>query len=191
MKLSSRELRLAIATGLALVGVGTYSLISSRWTAWQQLAADREKLEDRLALARQRLDRGPDTERRLAMLRQSLPLAPAEQDVTAQLLRTLEDLAARHGLALTRRDAEKERPTGDLYELSVNCVWEGSLDALTRFLYSVLELGASYDISQLVVNTAGSGRAGLNGTFRLDYAYRRAGAPPPATPAAPPRTPRM
>ncbi len=132
------------------------------------------------------LDSRETVESRLAEFRQGLPVFPAGKKAEAELLLALEKMVSRHGLRLTRREADAEREAGDLYETSITCDWEGDLPALVNFLYAQQSQGVVSDVRQLSVQPAGgqqvpAGR--LKGTFTMDYAYRRETGATESTPA--------
>lgn len=191
MKLTSREYSLAILTVAAILGAVTATLGLDHWKALKDTREQRERMiASRLAFE-QRVARKPQIQQRVDELWSTIPKYPAELDVSADLLRKIEGLASENSLTLTRREPEKERALGNLFEVSIHANWEGSLDALVHFLYAVQTQGAMFDTRQLTINPPRSGSSALTGTFTIDCAYTRnsSGAGRGTPPAASARTP--
>ena len=93
----------------------------------------------------------------------------------------LEQIASAHGLTLSSRDAEKETQRGDMYELAVNCKWEGKLDAVVHFLFDLQKEDAILDASQLTITP--NEKKIPKGSFTVYCSYSR------TQPAGVPRTP--
>ena len=173
MKLSEREIRLAGAT-LVVVLIGmTFWIGEPRYQEWKENSRDMELLVRRQVAAQRMLDQAADLDERLAQLRAELPRYAPGMDVTAQLLRNLQQVADAHGLLLLRREPEPERRIGDLYELAITCSWEGELAALVHFLYAWQAQGAIVDIRQLTVTPVRGSPERLRGTLTVDFAYSR------------------
>lgn len=174
MKLNPREAALAWVTGVVVVLGATYWLLEPKW---QDLQAQR-KNTNALKLQKQEFDlmlgRRGEINERLTAIRGQLPSHPPDKDVTAEFLRMLERLAQQNGVVLLRREAEPERHTGDIHEVSINCNWEGTLDAVVRFLYALQNQGAMLDVRQLTITPIPGGALRLKGTFTVDFAYTRA-----------------
>lgn len=187
MRLSPREAVLALITLAIGLAALTWWGGASRLARWTELGRTRETLEQRRQVAERLVRKRAEVEGRLDELLRALPRYPADRDVTADLLKLVETTAADHGLRLTRREPERERSAGELYEVAINCNWEGTLEALVRFLYAIQSQGAVLDVRQLnVTSPKGTGSA-LSGTFSIACAYTRSrpaaaaasGGPPP------------
>lgn len=184
MKLSTRESVLGVATLAVALGALTWWGGGAKMKAWQDLGKTREALRTKMTIAERLVARRPQVEARLQELLKDLPRHPPEKDVTAELLKTLETTASENDLTLTRREPEKERAAGELYEVAINCNWEGSLEALTRFLFAIQSRGAVIDVRQLTISPSRSGGHGLSGNFTVACAYTRTRPAPAAAPAA-------
>ncbi len=173
MKLSSREALLAWVTGAVLLAGGTYLLCEPRVKEFGALMDERRKMGERLALDERLAAQTTSWIERLNDMGRGLPEYPADKDVTADLLITLERIAKDHGMSLLRRDAEREKKRGNIYELAINCKYEGTLESLVHFLFELKQQGAMLDVGQL---TASPDKGMLKGSFVIDCAYRRARA---------------
>ncbi len=181
--LNARESWLALGAAAVLLGAWGWVLAERRSEEWRDLGERRDVLAGQRELARRTIERRDPAEARLDELRARLPNHPPDRDVTAELLRAIEALAERRGLMLTRREPERERAVDGLFEVSIHCTWEGTLDALVAFLYAVQTHEAMLDIQQLTASPAPGGQPGrLRGGFTVDAAYTRDApreAPPP------------
>jgi Tfp pilus assembly protein PilO len=175
MKMSMREILLAWITTVILVLGGTYWFGQSKVQDWKATIRERAALVDRRKIAERLLGNQTAINQRLALIRKQLPQHPADKDVTAELLRTLEKMAQENNLILLRREPEKEKNVGDLYEVAILCTWEGDLDAVVHFLYALQSQGAILDIHQMTISP-GQSPGRLKGTFTMDCAYTREGS---------------
>ncbi|OGV47473.1 MAG: hypothetical protein A2X46_14215 [Lentisphaerae bacterium GWF2_57_35] len=176
MKVSNREIYLGWATLVAVLLAGTYWLGEAKLKEWDEFSTARQALNVRLQEAEVWANRQGVVDKSLDAIRQQLPRYPVGQDVTAELLKTLERTAQSHNLTLLRREPDKEKSVGDLYEVAINCSWEGELDALVHFLYALQVQGAMLDIRQLTITPGQGGPGRLKGNFTVDCAYSRESA---------------
>jgi len=180
MKLSEREIVLFWATGVAaLIGL-SYVVASPKARDWGALRAARAEAQRKIAASERMVAQGPQWQTRLVELRQKLPQYPPEKDVTADLLIRIDELAKRSGLVLPSREVDKEVQHGDLFDLAVNCKWEGKLDAIVQFLFELQNQDVILDARQLTI--APNERKVPRGSFTVNCTYARAGKA--ATPAA-------
>jgi hypothetical protein len=176
MKLSTRELSLAWVTVVVIVIGLTFWFGRAKAQSWRSTGEAREALALRKRAAERLLKDQDDVNARLEALRKQLPQYPASKDVTAEILMTIERTAQQHNLSLLRRVPDKEKSVGDLYEVAIDCSWEGELESVVRFLYALQVQGAILDISQLAMSPGQGGPGRLKGTFTANYAYTRATA---------------
>ncbi|MDZ4198520.1 MAG: hypothetical protein U1E27_04450 [Kiritimatiellia bacterium] len=171
MKLTRRE-RILIGTTLGVVLLLIlYFVGAPRWEQDRRLTVERAALARRVRdLERLRARRG-EVESNLVVIRNRLPRHPAGQDVTADLLRDFERSARDQSVALTRREADRERREGELFEVSITGTWEAELDALVRFLYALETEGRMRQIRQLTISPSRENR--LKGSVVVDHAYTR------------------
>ena len=188
MKISTREMGLAWVTAMVLILAGTFWFGQPGAKAWKDAAKEREALGGRMKEIDHLLSDQTNVNQRLEVLRKQLPAHPEGKDVTAELLMTLERTAQQYGLILLRREPEKEKSVGDLYEVAINCTWESTLDALVHFLYALQIQGAILDIRQLTVTPGQGGPDRLKGNFTVDCAYTRTSAGREAAPQEPEQT---
>lgn len=175
MKISPREMNLLGMTLAVLLLAGTYWALGDKFTEWKDFSRQREEFDDRLFESERLVASRDRVEEELEQFSTGLPVIMVGRRADTELLPALDRLTKNHGLVLTRRTAGAEREAQELYETTINCEWQGSLEALVGFLYAQQEQGVVSDIQQLSIQPAtGQGAAGqLKGTFAMDHAYRR------------------
>lgn len=180
MNMSSREMILAWVTLAAVLLGGSFWLGEPMFQEWQEQRSARSTLNDRQRLAERLLEQKSDIQARWETLRNSMPSYTTNpgDPVTSQLLKKLQQTAQKQSLNLTRVDPDEEVNVGDLYEVSIDCGWEGSLEALVKFLYQVQTESGMVDVRQITVAPARSDAGTLKGNMTVDYAYTRSTAPP-------------
>ncbi|HOM59381.1 MAG TPA: hypothetical protein P5026_14475 [Kiritimatiellia bacterium] len=178
---TSREknmLLVAVVVVLYAIAALSYKKQVANWKAAERVyrSAQKKVQEERALIAARN-----EWDARYAQMRDLMPVFPYEQAVDTYWLNVMDAAAARNGLMIARRQANKEVEVGDVYELPIECKdWEGTLEALVKFLYDLHKEGAMLDVRQLFIRP--SNRPGyLKGTFTLYCAYIRGDdARPPA-----------
>lgn len=173
IQMSTRESILAVATLAVGLGALTWWGAGSRAARWTEIGRSIETFRSRRQIAERLVGRRAEIEGRLDALLRDLPRHPPEKDVTADLLKLIETTAAEQGLTLTRREPEREKTAGEIYEVAINCNWEGALDAVTRFLYAVQTRGAVLEVRQMTIAAGRAGSGALSGNFSIACAYTR------------------
>lgn len=184
---TSREknmLLIAVVVLLYAAAALSYKKQMTNWKAAERIyrSAQKKVQEERALIAAR-----DEWSARYAQMRDLMPVFPYEQDVDTYWLNVMDAAASRNGLMIARRQANKEIEVGDVYELPIECKdWEGTLEALVKFLYDLHKEGAMLDVRQLFIRPAN--RPGyLKGTFTLYCAYMRGddARPPAGKQAAP------
>lgn len=183
MNLSPREMMLVWLTLAAVLLGGSFWLGEPMYQDWKDQRSARSTLHDRQRLAERLLEQKTDIQERWESLRAAMPSYPLDLDVTSQLLRNLQQTADKQGLILVRVEPDEEVSVGDLYEVSIACSWEGSLDALVKFLYDVQAESGMVDTRQITVTPTRGNDGRLKGNMVVDYAYSRSNVTPESTPA--------
>ena len=168
---------------------------------WERAGRLREKTIIANGVARELIAQRGDWEGKLTALRGRLPKYRPDQPVTAELLKTIKRTADEYQISISRMEPDKEQKVGDLSEVAIDCMWDGTLDSIVRFLYAVQGQGAILDIRQLTISPAQGVAGRLKGNFTVFCAFSRevpeepvAAEPAEAQPAAlegqqPPATP--
>lgn len=178
MKITFREMLLAWLVGVLILAAISFWFCAPKIKTWKELSKKREALIQRIAIAEHRLAQRAQWNQRLQEVARRLSKYPADQDVTADYLKILENIIKENNVTLSQRAPQKEKKLKDLYELPIDCHWETDLNALVHFLYAVEQQKVTMDIGDLNVSLLEGGKGKLKGTFSLICLYTRVGAPP-------------
>lgn len=188
MSLSRREILLASATGIVVIGFVSWIVVDPMIKGIRNSREQQAKLRNEKTVLQKLIAQRPALDKDLGELRSQLPRFRQDEQVTAQIVEQVTKIAAANSINFNRVSPSAEAPLGDLSEVAIECAWEGTLEGITHFLHAVQAHGAMLDVRQLSVqpaqNTTQAGR--LRGTFKLFYAFMREkpGAPKATTAAA-------
>jgi Tfp pilus assembly protein PilO len=164
---------LAVATVCVVLIGGAWYFGEPALHAWSEARANARKAWDERRLAQRLIEQRPEWEARYNALRARIPKYGPADPVTAEMLRTVKRLADEHGVAISRIEPDREKVTGDLSEVAIDCSWESELEPLIRFLYAVQTHPAILDVRQLTVSPAQGGANRLRGSFTIFFAFSR------------------
>lgn len=176
MTLSPREMVLAVVTGLVALAAGTWYFGAPALESLSEARDQLRKTQDEIRLARRLIEQRPEWESRYTALRARIPQYAATDPVTADMLRTLKRLADESGVSISRMEPDRERTTGDLSEVAIDCSWESELEPLVRFLYAVQTHPAMLDVRQLTVTPAQGSAGRMRGNVTIHFAFSRRAA---------------
>jgi hypothetical protein len=186
MTMSGREKAIAAITLVVLLYGVLGLLAGKRLDAWRA-----KRLEYRQACVTLDQQRKLIAQRQLwqknyGAVRDLMPVFPADKPVDTYWLGVMDNAASANKLNILKRLVGGEKLVGDVYELSIDCKeWEGTLDALVHFLYSLESAGVMLDMRQMFIRPSPADHSRLKGSFVLYCAYMRerpaARTPAPAT----------
>jgi Tfp pilus assembly protein PilO len=177
MKISKRETLLGLIALTAVLFGLTYWLAGSRIEKQREMQKEKVRLLHQIELHKRILAEKDAWYGRLEELQAQLPVYDAKVSITAELLKLIKRTADDHGLDLVRTQPYSEKQTGALYELGVSCNWEGSLDALVKFLYELQKQGVRFDVLQLNAQPDAQRDRILKGSMIINCAYRKSVKP--------------
>lgn len=179
MRLNTREAVLGLlAVSVALFG-GTALLAKPKFGLLKEVSLQQAQLREQIEQDRRLVGLREEIEKELAELSQRLPVQPLDKKMDIHWLSVMDNIAVKHGVHISKRQAGKEEKSGDLYELTIECKeWESNLDSMVHFLFDLQEEGAMLDVQQLLIKPKGGDV--LRGRFLLNCAYTK--QPAPATP---------
>jgi Tfp pilus assembly protein PilO len=174
MKISQRELMLGGATlGCLLFGLMWY-IVDSNFETWQSKKDEIETLKKKIKLDETRIAMQSEWKADLDELQKDLRIFDTKQkSVSPELMKTIKNISNQNGLDIVRSQPHAEKPTGDLYEIGINCTWEGSLDAMVGFLTELQQQGTKYDVRTLNISPVGKNTGKLKGNMVIHCAYTR------------------
>jgi hypothetical protein len=172
MKMAPREWVLGIATiNAALYGLLFY-MGSSRLEELRNIQAEQEQLRASIAVSRELVDQRDAWDARMLERQGLMPVFPRGQRMDLHWLATLENVANRHQLQILSHQSGEERQEGPVYELPIFIrQWEGTIDALVRFLFDIEREGAMLDVRYLHIRP--KDRTMRHGRIDVYCAYRR------------------
>ena len=174
MKISQREMVLG-ATTLAAILIGlTWYMVDSKTDTWKSKKNDIEQLQAQIRLDHRRIAMQEEWMAELNELQKDLRVFDSKKtSVAPELMKTIKGISNKHNLDITRSQPYPEKPTGDLFELGINCTWEGKLDAMVGFLTELQQQGVRYDIRSLNVSPMGKNTGKLKGNMVINCAYTK------------------
>lgn len=174
MKITQREMTLgALTLAAVLVGI-TWYMVDSRMEEWKAKAGTIKKTEQQIRQYRTAIKMQDEWLDELNTLQAGLRVFEADgRSVSPELMKTIKAISVKHGLDITRNQPYDEKPTGDLFELGINCTWQGSLEAIVGFLTELQQQGVNYDVRQLNVTPVGQNSGKLKGNMVIHCAYTR------------------
>jgi Tfp pilus assembly protein PilO len=183
MNISRRELVMGMSTLALVVLGGTYILGRPLLQKWSNAGTQRQRLADENKFSARLINQRGESVQQLDALRGALPKYRPNQPVTAELLKLIKRTADENQLALSRLEPDKESQVGDLSEVAIDCQWDGTLEALTHFLYAVQVQGAILDIRQLNISPMQGAAGRLKGNLTVFCAFSRELTDAPSAPA--------
>ena len=174
MKINQREMMLGVVA-LACVLAGTTGyVIDKKMEVWSSKKTQIEKLRQQIRLNQNAIKMQDNWMGELEVLQKDLRIfADDQRSVSPQLMKTIKAISDTHGLEITRSQPYAEKPTGNLFELGINCTWQGSLDAVVGFLADLQQQGVRYDVRTLNIQPVGKNSGKLKGNIVINCAYTR------------------
>ncbi|MCF7816866.1 MAG: hypothetical protein K9M54_03190 [Kiritimatiellales bacterium] len=179
MKITQREMTLGVVTLAALLAGLAWYIVDSKVDDWKSKANEIQKLEQQINLHQNAIKMQENWMDELTALQKDLrAFDNLQHSVAPELMKTIKSISSKYGLEITRTQPYNEKPTGDLYEIGINCTWEGSLDAMVHFLTELQQQGVRYDVRQLNVTPVGKDSGKLKGNMVIHCVYTRKAASP-------------
>ena len=174
MSLTRRELMLAMVTLFAIafgvLGMQARTRLDLMGEKSEQVAKLR-RLRD---AERELISMGAAWRARYDAVREQMPVFEQDRRVDIFWLTRMDTLAEKFGVNIIRRQVGSETLVGDVYEFPIECrEWDGTLDAITRFLHALQSEGAMLDIRDILIRPHPSVAGRLRGTFSLYCAFMR------------------
>jgi len=174
MKISQREMILGVATLAAVLSGITWYIVDSKVDDWKVKANMIEKAEQQIRHYQAAIKMQENWKDELNALQAGLRVFDAgKRSVSPELMKTIKGISSKHELDITRSQPHNEKPTGDLFELGINCTWQGALEAVVGFLTELQRQGVNYDVRQLNVTPVGKNTGKLKGNMVIHCAYTR------------------
>jgi len=174
MKITERELILGVATLACVVFGGTWYGIDGKVAQWKARKSEIGRLREQITMHEAAIRMQEEWTDELRELEKDLRVFDKNQrSVSPDLMKTVNAIADKHELKITKSNPQQEKPTGDLFELGISCTWQGKIDAMVGFLTELQQQGVRYNVRTLNVRPVGQNYASLQGNMIIDCAFTR------------------
>jgi len=174
MKISQREMILGVATLAAVMGGTTWYVVGGKVDEWKAKATGIEKGKQQIRHYQAAIKMQENWLDELNTLQAGLrEFEAGQRSASPELMKIIKGISSKHDLDITHSQPHNEKPTGDLFELGINCRWQGTLEAMVGFLSELQQQGANYDVRQLNVTPVGKNTGKLKGNMVIHCAYTR------------------
>ena len=164
----------AVLAVVALYAFAALTWFFSAESAWKKAVRRYEQAkatyqkEERLIADKAKWDAAYETEKA------AMPIFEAGKATDTTWLQRMGEIATRNLVQISQRGTQKEKlEIDDVTVLPIDASWEGSLEALVKFLHELENSDAGlFDVAEL--NFKPSSKKGyLRGTFKLNCEYMR------------------
>ncbi|MDH3981362.1 MAG: type II secretion system protein M [Kiritimatiellaceae bacterium] len=174
MKISQREMVLGVVTLTAILAGATWYLVNQKIDIHKANKIQIEQLKQQARLDNRRIKMQDEWIAELNELQKDLRVFDTNlKNPSPELMKTINAVAQKYNLDINRNQPRGEKPTGDLFELSINCTWEGKLEAMVDFLTDLQQQGVRYDVRSLNITPVGKNSGRLKGNMLINCAYMR------------------
>lgn len=178
MKISQREMMLGAATLAAVLIGGTWYGASGKVEAWKTKKIEIANLRLQISRNQAAIKQQDEWMGQLKTLEKDLRIFDKDaRSVSPELMKTIKGISDKYSLNITRNQPHEEKPTDNLFEMAINCTWEGSVEAVVGFLTELQQQGIRYEIRTLNISPAGKGSGELKGNMVINCAYTRKAMP--------------
>ena len=175
MKISEREMILLVLSIATILFGGTWYYVDSKVPEYKNKRIEIERLEAQIRLDQRCISMQKDWIDTLNSLQKDLQVFDIKQkSVSPQLMQIIKNIATKHGIRIIRNQPYAEKPTGDLFEMGINCTWQGDLPSIVGFLTELQQKGVQYDIRTLNISPEGKKSGRLKGNMVIHCAYIKA-----------------
>ena len=175
MKISEREMILLVLSIATILFGGTWYYVDSKVPEYKNKRIEIERLEAQIRLDQRCISMQKDWIDTLNSLQKDLQVFDIKQkSVSPQLMQIIKNISTKHGIRIIRNQPYAEKPTGDLFEMGINCTWQGDLPSIVGFLTELQQKGVQYDIRTLNISPEGKKSGRLKGNMVIHCAYIKA-----------------
>lgn len=174
MKISQRETTLGILTLTAVLAGAAWYIVDNKTDDWKAKATQIEKLEQQISLHQKAIQMQENWLDELNELQAKLPIFDIQKrSVSPELVKAIKAIAKKHDVTISKNTPRAEKSTDNLFELGINCTWEGTLKAMVHFLGDLQKQGLRYDVRTLTVSPVGKNTGKLKGNMVIHCAFTR------------------
>jgi hypothetical protein len=191
MKISRREMSLALITFTSLMVGMAYILFDNLYPQWTLKKDQIQQLQRQIKHNKTAIRMEEKWLSELKALQQDLRVFDQDEtSVGPELLKIIKKIATDNELDILNSKPLPEKQTDELAEMGINFAWEGKLESIVHFLAAIQNQGIRYDVRTLNITPHGQKPGSLKGSMVIHCAYTRMDlskqAPPPASPSVNP-----
>jgi hypothetical protein len=152
VKFSAREIGLGWATATVVIGALTYSYLDPVVKDWDRIRNAIEDVRDDAYEERRTILLKPRLQEEWDLILESVPRHREGEDVTARLMKEIEQQASAHGYTIIQRNAEKEEVEQEYSSIDIATRGTATLDGIVRFVYELKSSAAMMNVKQLRID---------------------------------------
>jgi Tfp pilus assembly protein PilO len=174
MKITEREMILGIATLACVLLGGTWAGVNGKIAEWKAKKTEIVRLRQQILQHKNVISMQSSWAGDLQELEKDLRVFDTiQRSVSSDLMKTIKTISNTHDLEITKTSPQNEKPTDNLFEMGINCTWQGKLDAVVDFLTDLQQQEVRYNIRSLTITPVGKNSGKLKGNMVIDCAYTR------------------
>lgn len=152
MTLTAREIGLGWATAIVVLGAVTYAYLDPVLKDWDRVRSEIETVRDSIYEEKRIVLKKPGLQKEWDRIIESVPRHPVGEDVTARLMKEIEQQASAHGYTIVQREAEKEEVEQEYSSIDIATRGHAGLDGIVRFVYELESSAAMMTVKQLRID---------------------------------------
>ncbi|MFL2859373.1 MAG: hypothetical protein ACJ0BW_01385 [Pontiellaceae bacterium] len=174
MKINNREMWLISSTIMVLLSFIVVLYINKKLPIYKNNAKKIKSISSLVNSANRNINMNKEWIDNLEKLQKDLKVfSKSKNSVTPELMQIIKNIALKNGVIITKNQPFKEVPTGDLFEIGINCSWQTNLESIINFLDEIQQNGMKYDVVSLNISPDGNNPRKLKGNMVIQCAYIR------------------
>lgn len=174
MKISQREMYLGVAALACILTGAAWYIVDGKTEEWKAKKIQITKLEQQISHHQTAIKMQDNWKGDLDELQKDLrTFESGKRSTSPELMKTIKSISSKYGLNISRSQPYEEKKIGDLYEIGINCTWDGKLEAMVGFLTELQQQGVRYDVRTLNVAPVGKNTGKLKGNMVIQCVYTR------------------
>ena len=172
MKVSNREMWLIISTVIVISIFILFVYLNKRLPIFNENNNKINSINSLIISAKRNINMNNVWLKDLESLEKDLKIfEKSKNNISPELMQIINNIASKNGVLITRNQPFKEKPIGDLFEVSINCSWQSDLNSIVGFLTEIQNNGLKYDITTLNISPDVKNSKRLKGNMVIQCAY--------------------
>ncbi len=152
MTFSSREIGMGWVTAIVVIGALTYAYLDPVFKDWDRIRGEIENVRDDAYEESRTILLKPGLQKKWDRILESVPRHPAGEDVTARMMKEIEQQASAHGYTIVQRNAEREEVEQEYSSIDIATRGTATLDGIVSFVYELKSAAAMLNVKQLRID---------------------------------------